>query len=350
MVGVHGLGGNMNDQQTSNEIVDALVAVLNCPRDVVELAVMTVAAGGHLLLEDIPGVGKTTLARAMAKVMAGTVHRVQFTPDMLPSDLTGVSIYDRRSENFVFRPGPLFANIVIADEVNRANPKTQSAMLEAMAERQISADGETHALPDPFFVVATQNPIELEGTYPLPEAQLDRFMTCTSIGYPKEQAEIETIAGIQHDDPLAALKQICSLEDIVALRREVSQVHISESVARYVVSIVHATRDDAEIRFGASPRAGLALAAMARAHAVLEHRDFVVADDVRNLVIPVLAHRLVLTNSNVNSSTERCKTILAEIVNDIAVPRISDELEGISALNGENNSILRNAAASNVLT
>ncbi|MFT8638413.1 AAA family ATPase [Bifidobacterium sp.] len=338
----------MVDRNASNEIVDALDAVLNCPRDVIELAVMTVAAGGHLLLEDIPGVGKTTLARAMAKVMAGTVHRVQFTPDMLPSDLTGVSIYDRRSENFVFRPGPLFANIVIADEVNRANPKTQSAMLEAMAERQVSADGETHALPDPFFVVATQNPIELEGTFPLPEAQLDRFMTCTSIGYPQEQAEVRTIAGTGQDDPLESLRQICSLDDMVRLRGQASQVHVSEDVARYIVAIVNATRVDGEIRFGASPRAALALAAMARAHALMRNRDFVIADDVRTLVVPVLAHRLVLVNAHGDGGDERRRDILDEVVNDIPVPRITERLHAMSASDGSTK--LRAAETSDALT
>ncbi|MFT9009482.1 MAG: AAA family ATPase [Bifidobacterium sp.] len=338
----------MVDRNASNEIVDALDAVLNCPRDVIELAVMTVAAGGHLLLEDIPGVGKTTLARAMAKVMAGTVHRVQFTPDMLPSDLTGVSIYDRRSENFVFRPGPLFANIVIADEVNRANPKTQSAMLEAMAERQVSADGETHALPDPFFVVATQNPIELEGTFPLPEAQLDRFMTCTSIGYPQEQAEVRTIAGTGQDDPLESLRQICSLDDMVRLRGQASQVHVSEDVARYIVAIVNATRVDGEIRFGASPRAALALAAMARAHALMRNRDFVIADDVRTLVVPVLAHRLVLVNAHGDGGDERRRDILDEVVNDIPVPRITERLHAMSASDGSTK--LRTAETSDALT
>ncbi|MFT8592387.1 MAG: AAA family ATPase [Bifidobacterium sp.] len=338
----------MVDRNASNEIVDALDAVLNCPRDVIELAVMTVAAGGHLLLEDIPGVGKTTLARAMAKVMAGTVHRVQFTPDMLPSDLTGVSIYDRRSENFVFRPGPLFANIVIADEVNRANPKTQSAMLEAMAERQVSADGETHVLPDPFFVVATQNPIELEGTFPLPEAQLDRFMTCTSIGYPQEQAEVRTIAGTGQDDPLESLRQICSLDDMVRLRGQASQVHVSEDVARYIVAIVNATRVDGEIRFGASPRAALALAAMARAHALMRNRDFVIADDVRTLVVPVLAHRLVLVNAHGDGGDERRRDILDEVVNDIPVPRITERLHAMSASDGSTK--LRTAETSDALT
>lgn len=316
----------MIKQHAANDIVDTLDAVLNCPRTVIELAVMTVAAGGHLLLEDIPGVGKTTLARAMAKVMAGSVRRVQFTPDMLPSDLTGVSVFDRHAESFVFRPGPLFANIIIADEVNRANPKTQSAMLEAMAERQISADGETHKLPDPFFVVATQNPIELEGTYPLPEAQLDRFMTCTSIGYPQEDAEITTIAGMQVDDPLASVSSVCSLDDIVSLRRAVSHVHVSTSIAQYIVAIARATRDHDEIRFGASPRAALALAAMARAQAVMQHRDFVIVDDVRSLVIPVLAHRMVLTSRASRGGNDRSASILTKIVNDVPTPRISERL------------------------
>ena len=282
---------------TVNAVMDALSGVLSCGRAPIELAVTTLVAGGHLLLEDVPGVGKTTLARALGTVIQGSVRRVQFTPDMLPSDLTGVSIYDQSTQRFNFHPGPLFANIVVADEINRANPKTQSAMLEAMAERQISVDGVTYRLPDPYFVVATQNPIELEGTFPLPEAQLDRFMTCTSLGYPSVAAEVATLTSAYSKRPLDQLTPVCGVGDVAAVQAAADRVHLSEPVAGYIVAITDATRHRDDVRFGASPRSSLLLAAMAKAHALVADRDFVLADDVRALAVPVLAHRLVLPDA-----------------------------------------------------
>lgn len=305
-------------------LMEELTAALPGARAAVELAVRTFAAGGHLLLEDVPGVGKTTLARGLAIVTGGTSRRVQFTPDLLPSDLTGVSIWDQRTGLFAFHQGPLFANIVIADEVNRANPKTQSAMLEAMGEGAVSVDGESHALPEPFFVVATQNPIELEGTYPLPEAQLDRFMTCTSFGYPARDAEVAMLlgsGGVGHG-PLDGLEPVCSLDSAVELREAVARVTLSEPVAGYVVSLVAATREAQRVRYGASPRASLHLAAMARANALTDGRDFVLPDDVQAMAEPVLSHRLVLENAGYGTAAmAEARGIIADLVADMPVPR-----------------------------
>ncbi|PLS25098.1 MoxR family ATPase [Bifidobacterium imperatoris] len=303
-------------------IADALASALSSSREVIDLVVTTFAAGGHLLLEDVPGVGKTTLARAMGQAIGGRARRIQFTPDLLPSDLTGVSIYSRDSHEFEFHPGPLFANIVIADEINRANPKTQSAMLEAMSEGQISVDGNTHTLPNPYLVIATQNPIELEGTYPLPEAQLDRFMTCSSFGYPSAKAEAAMLTATDWSNPLERVAQICSAEEAGRLRDAVRTVVIADAVADYIVALTRATRIREDVRYGASPRASLHLAAMARARAFINGRDYVLPDDVQTLAVPVLAHRLVLDDAGFGSSDlEHARQIIADIVSSTPVPR-----------------------------
>ena len=308
---------------TVGAVIDALSDVLSCGREPIELAVTTLVAGGHLLLEDVPGVGKTTLARALGTVIQGSVRRVQFTPDMLPSDLTGVSIYDQSTQRFNFHPGPLFANIVVADEINRANPKTQSAMLEAMAEGQISVDGVTYRLPEPYFVVATQNPIELEGTFPLPEAQLDRFMTCTSLGYPSAQAEAATLTSAYSKRPLDQLRPVCDVNAIAGARVAADHVHLSEAVANYIVSITTATRGRADVRYGASPRASLFLAAMAKSRALVSGRSFVLADDVRSLAVPVLAHRLVLPDAAFGAAAGVTgRSIVEDILHHVPVPRV----------------------------
>ncbi|WP_236029477.1 AAA family ATPase [Bifidobacterium miconisargentati] len=307
---------------TLADLADTLEQSLSCSREVIDLVVTTFAAGGHLLLEDVPGVGKTTLARAMGRAIDGESHRIQFTPDLLPSDLTGVSIYSQDTRDFEFHPGPLFANIVIADEINRANPKTQSAMLEAMNESQISVDGVTHTLPDPYFVIATQNPIELEGTYPLPEAQLDRFMSCASFGYPSAQAEAAMLTSADWSRPLDRVRRVCTGPETVAIRAAVRGVTLAGPVADYLVSIIRATRAREGIRYGASPRASLHLAAMARARAFINGRDFVLPDDVQSLAVPVLAHRLVLDDAGFGaSSLDRARGIIADIVSATPVPR-----------------------------
>lgn len=308
---------------TLTHITDALESALSSSREVIDLVVTTFAAGGHLLLEDVPGVGKTTLARAMSQTIGGKASRIQFTPDLLPSDLTGVSIYSQDSKTFEFHPGPLFANIVIADEINRANPKTQSAMLEAMNEGQVSVDGISHPLPTPYFVIATQNPIELEGTYPLPEAQLDRFMACTSFGYPSAKAEAAMLTSADWSNPLERVHQICSAEEANAIRDAVRDVTIADTVANYIVALARATRTRDDVRFGASPRASLHLAAMARARAFIDGRDYVLPDDVQVLASPVLAHRLVLEDAGFGSTDlSRARSIIADIVANTAVPRV----------------------------
>ena len=302
-------------------IVERLAQVLSCSRQVIELAVTTFVAGGHLLLEDVPGVGKTTLAKALSIAIGGSSRRIQFTPDLMPSDVTGVSIYTQASDVFEFHPGPLFANVVIADEINRANPKTQSAMLEAMGEGQISADGKTYVLPQPFFVVATQNPIELEGTYPLPEAQLDRFMTCTRFGYPRPEDESRMVSSSTDIHPLEGLEQLCTVEEIRTVRRRCAEVTIGEAVATYIVAIMEQTRNEPECRFGASPRASLHLAAMARARALGQGRDYVIPDDVRILAPAVIAHRLVMESNDYRSATSpHAIGIIESILANVPVP------------------------------
>jgi MoxR-like ATPase len=263
--------------------------------EVVRVALVTLLAEGHLLVEDVPGVGKTSLAKALARSIDGSVSRVQFTPDLMPVDITGLSIFNRQSTEFEFRPGPVFANIVIADEINRASPKTQSALLECMAERQVTVDGATYALASPFMVMATQNPVEMDGTYPLPEAQRDRFTARVSVGYPDLSAELAMIDEHAAADPLDTLRPVTDARHVHAAIDAVHLVHIGPEVRQYCVEIVAATRRLPELRLGASPRATLQLVRTARAQAALSGRSFVVPDDVLAVAVPVLAHRLLLT-------------------------------------------------------
>jgi len=263
--------------------------------EVVRTCLVTLLAEGHLLVEDVPGVGKTSLAKALAKSIDCSVSRIQFTPDLLPSDITGVNIYNRHAGEFEFRPGPVFANVVVGDEINRASPKTQSALLESMEESQVTVDGKSYPLAAPFMVIATQNPIELEGTYALPEAQRDRFTTRVSIGYPDSQAEQDMVDEHSAADPLATLKPVSDGRQVVGLIQAVRKVHLSPEVRRYAVELTSGTRRLSEVRLGASPRATLHLVRAARAQAALSGRDYVVPDDVQAVAGPVLAHRLVLT-------------------------------------------------------
>jgi MoxR-like ATPase len=263
--------------------------------DVVRIALVTLLAEGHLLVEDVPGVGKTSLAKALARSVDCSVSRVQFTPDLLPGDITGMSIYNRQTGDFEFRPGPLFANIVIADEINRASPKTQSALLECMAEHQVTVDGATYGLASPFMVVATQNPIEMDGTYPLPEAQRDRFTARVSVGYPDAAAELAMVDERTTADPLDSLGPVADAQRLNAVIEAVQRVHVGAEVRQYCVDMVGATRRLPDLRLGASPRATLQLVRTARAQAALSGRGFVVPDDVQAVAVPVLAHRLLLT-------------------------------------------------------
>nr|WP_312864449.1 MoxR family ATPase [Saccharopolyspora phatthalungensis] len=288
--------------------------------EVVRVALVTMLAEGHLLVEDVPGVGKTSLAKALARSIDCTVSRIQFTPDLLPSDITGVSIYNRQAETFEFRPGPVFANIVVGDEINRASPKTQSALLECMEENQVTVDGETYPLSTPFMVIATQNPIEMEGTYALPEAQRDRFTTRVSIGYPDAKAELAMVDEHAGHDPLHDLRPVADSGEVRALLRAVRQVHLSTEIRRYAIDLVTATRQLPELRLGASPRSTLQLVRAARAHAALSGREFVIPDDVQAIVVPVLAHRLVLT-SEARAARRSAADLVRQLLNRIPVPR-----------------------------
>lgn len=263
--------------------------------DVLRLVFTCMFAEGHLLIEDVPGVGKTSIARAIAASVEASWSRIQFTPDLLPSDVTGVSIYDQRNNTFEFHPGPVFANIVVGDEINRASPKTQSALLEVMEEQRVTIDGVPHAVPRPFMVVATQNPIEMDGTYRLPEAQLDRFLMRIAVGYPELEDEIEVIDTQGAGANVDSLSPVLSLEDLTAMIAAACQVHVAPTLQRYVAELVAATRNAPDARLGASPRGGIALVRAARAQAASQGRTFVTPEDIKDLAKPVLAHRLILT-------------------------------------------------------
>lgn len=283
-----------------------------------EQVLVALLSGGHVLIEDVPGVGKTTLVRSLAKSLGCTFSRIQFTPDLLPSDVTGISIYNQRSGEFEFRAGPIFSQIVLADEINRTSPKTQSALLESMEEGQATVDGVTHQLPQPFLVLATQNPIEYEGTFPLPEAQLDRFLLRLRLGYPtvQEEAEIVERAKVQ---PLQRLEPVATPAEIVSLQEQVRHLHVHPDVRDYVVRIVQATRTHRDVYLGASPRASIALYRCSQALALLRGRDYVQPEDVKELAPAVLAHRLVL-RPEVRLSAGRTETVLEEILATVPVP------------------------------
>jgi MoxR-like ATPase len=281
-------------REIARRIAVSLGRVLNGAPEAIELAVTTLFARGHLLIEDVPGVGKTTLATALAKSIDASMTRIQFTSDMLPTDVTGLSIYDQDHHAFRFHPGPIFANVVVGDEVNRATPRTQSALLEAMAEGAVTIDGHTHHLPQPFIVLATQNPGDMEGTFALPEAQRDRFMTRISLGYPAAQAEVSMLTARGSVDPLSLVTAAAGVDEVLAAQHLVSRVHLSEAVARYAVDIVSATRTHPSVSLGASPRATLHLTQMARARAAFRGQQFVSPDDVANLAATVLPHRLAM--------------------------------------------------------
>jgi len=306
-------------QDSAERIGRNIERVIEGKPDVVRLALVVLLAEGHLLIEDVPGVGKTMLAKALARSIDCSVRRLQFTPDLLPSDVTGVSVYNQERREFEFKPGAIFANLVVGDEINRASPKTQSALLEAMEERQVTVDGTTYVLEAPFMVVATQNPIEMEGTYPLPEAQRDRFTARVSMGYPSAAAELDMLdthggpAALDDLEPVADAAQVRKLIDIVR------GVHVADEVKRYVVELVTATRNAPELRLGASPRASLQLLRAARAQAALEGRDYVLPDDVQELALSVLAHRLLPT-AEAQVSRRPPETVVADLVARLPLP------------------------------
>jgi MoxR-like ATPase len=303
----------------ATRIRQAVENVIEGKPAVVRLALTVLLAEGHLLIEDVPGVGKTMLAKAMARALDVSVRRIQFTPDLLPSDITGVSIFDQQRRDFEFKPGAIFANIVVGDEINRASPKTQSALLECMEERQVTVDGTTYQLEAPFMVVATQNPVEMEGTYPLPEAQRDRFMARVSIGYPSPDAELKMIDTHGSAAPLDEVEPVADAHEVVKLIETVRTVHVSPQLGQCAVELVAATRDCPDLRLGASPRATLHLIRAARAAAALDGRDFVIPDDVQALAVPVLAHRLLPT-ADTQLQRRGTETIVRDLVRRVPLP------------------------------
>jgi MoxR-like ATPase len=280
--------------ETIRSIVDNLRRVVHAPDETLSLCVLCLVSEGHLILEDFPGVGKTMLAKALARSLDVSFSRMQFTPDLLPSDVTGVNVFNQRSNEFEFRPGPVFANLLLVDEINRASPKTQAALLECMQEQQVTTDGVTNQLARPFMVMATQNPIEYEGTYPLPEAQLDRFTMRIAIGYPPLSEEAKMLTEQTADPPLDALEPVANAADAIALADEAKAIFVEESLNRYVVALLRATRGDSRLYLGASPRAGIAILRVAKARALADSRTFLEPDDIKAVAVAVLAHRLIL--------------------------------------------------------
>lgn len=303
----------------ANQVVTNVEHVILGKHREVELALIALLCQGHVLIEDVPGVGKTMLARAFAKSLGCTFRRIQFTPDMLPSDVTGTSIFNQQTREFEFRPGPIIAQVVLTDEINRATPKTQSALLEAMDERQITVDGVTYPMPLPFLVLATQNPIEYEGTFPLPEAQLDRFMMRIHLGYPNAVEEVQMLESQQRAHPIDQLRQVISAQELITAQHAIREVYVDRLIKEYIVALVEASRRHPDVYLGASPRGSLALLKTSQAKAAIRGRDFVAPDDVKELADATLAHRLILSPSARLKKVD-ARGIVNEIVNSIPVP------------------------------
>jgi len=307
-------------QEASQRILTNVERVIEGKPHIVRLALVVLLAEGHLLIEDVPGVGKTKLAKALARSIDCSVRRIQFTPDLLPSDVTGVSVYNQETRDFEFKPGSVFANLVVGDEINRASPKTQSALLECMEERQVTVDGVTYVLEAPFMVIATQNPIEMEGTYPLPEAQRDRFTARISMGYPDTAAEMQMLVDHAGADPLLTLQPVSAALEVRAMIEAVRTIHVSDAVRRYVIDVVTATRRSPELRLGGSPRATLQLLRASKAQAALAGREYVLPDDVQQLAVAVLAHR-VLPTAEALLARRTGDMIVNDLLRRVPVPR-----------------------------
>ncbi len=306
----------------ASKLIENVGKVIIGKSDVVELVLAALFSNGHVLIEDVPGVGKTMLVRSIATSTGCDFRRMQFTPDLLPSDVTGASVFNQKTGNFEFRPGPIMAQVVLADEINRATPKTQSALLEAMGEQQVTVEGTTRELTSPFMVLATQNPIEYEGTFPLPEAQLDRFFMRISLGYPDSAQEVAIMDDREHVDPINQLAAVCSPEDIVKLQKEADDIYIDALVKQYIVDLAAATRQHPEAALGVSPRASINLMKGSKAYAMLKERDYVVPDDIKTLAAPMLSHRVLLTPSaRMREVTQ--ETVIADALRQVPVPGAS---------------------------
>jgi MoxR-like ATPase len=307
------------DFSLCKRIVENISRVIVGKNQSIELLLVALLADGHVLIEDIPGLGKTLIAKSLAKSIGGSFRRVQFTPDLLPSDITGFNVYNQQTGQFTFQPGPVMTNILLADEINRTIPRTQSSLLESMEERQVTVDGKTYPLPYPFFVMATQNPIELEGTFPLPEAQLDRFLLKVRLGYPDKEEEIAILERFQEKDPLLELEAVANPGQIVELQHSRKRIRISTPVKEYITNIVRATRNNTSLWLGASPRGSLGLMRAGQALAALREREYVLPDDIKSLAVPVLTHRLILKEEE-RMRGEAAEHFLEEIISQIPVP------------------------------
>lgn len=317
----------MNAKEKIDVLTDNIEKVIIGKKETVRLTVASLIAGGHVLLDDVPGTGKTKLARSIARSVNVSFRRIQFTPDLLPSDITGLSVYSPKTGEFEFKPGPVFTHILLADEINRATPRTQAGLLECMEEKQVSLDGVTRLLEEPFFVIATQNPVETSGTFPLPQAQMDRFLMKLSMGFPEKEEEYQILERFAKDEPLETLEPVLTGEDILSLRKEASMVFASNEMLDYIANIIMATRKNDKILSGCSPRGSLALLRSARALALMAGRNYIVPEDIKELAVPVLAHRLILAHSY--AGTAQSQDLIQNILNEVPVP--TEKFDTVSA-------------------